>query len=95
MSRIEWITKGTRVADEWFEAREACLAGVQAKLAAVRVSVSGTVRHVYGTSPSDPDPLLYIDPESPWGGPVVNDCSCGGPHVAVASRHVVGATTRT
>jgi hypothetical protein len=87
------VTKGTRVRAQWFEATGASLAGMQMKVGASSREVVGVVRHIYGKTPDDPDPTLYLDPETLWDGPTANDCSCGGPHVRVQGRHVVEVLT--
>jgi hypothetical protein len=89
-----YITKGTRVRATWLDAAPVALAGMQLKLGAVARSVTGIVRHVYGTKPDGGGITFYVDPDA-WDGPTVSNCSCGGPHVAVKAAWVVGAEEKS
>lgn len=91
---MPYITKGTRVRAEWFQANNACLAGAQPKFGADLKIVIGTVRHVRGDRPDEPSEVwLMVDPDddSPTKGPTVRPprCTCPNPHIAVRSNHVI------
>lgn len=83
------ITKGTRITARWFRATNASLAGMQPKIGAEEVVVSGIVRHFRGDHPTNPTKVrLYID--APGADVTPEGCTCG-PHVEIDPAHVVSA----
>lgn len=86
------LTKGMRITARWFAVQDPVkepfsLAGVQMKLLAKEIVVSGIVRHVRGDHPTNPTQVrLYID--APGGTETPPGCTCG-PHVGVNPDHVI------
>ena len=81
------VTKGMRITARWFRATSASLAGMQPKVGAEEVVVSGIVRHVRGDHPTNPTTVrFYIDAEG--GTETPPGCTCG-PHVGVNPDHVI------
>lgn len=82
------ITKGTHITARWFRATNASLAGMQPKIGAEEVVVSGIVRHVRGDSETPTKVRVYID--APGANVTPEGCTCG-PHVEIDPAHVVSA----
>lgn len=81
------VVKGDRVRASWFVAKPVALAGMQMKLGADSVSVTGTIKHIRCDDPVNPKEIrIYIDPDGEWKGTRVEPfgCTCpGSAHVEI------------
>ena len=87
-----YVTKGTRVRAHWLDARPVALAGVQMKLEATPVIVTGTVRHIrsdHATELVNPTFFLDVEEGSGYEDHVQHCAKCGRDHVEVKPSHVV------
>jgi hypothetical protein len=91
------IAKGSCITASWFVANSigtASLAGVQAKVTARAVSITGTIVHIRADDPVNPTKIVvYVDPDpDAWTGPVVRPigCTCPNAHVAIDADRIVG-----
>lgn len=87
-----YVTKGSRLRARWLITRPASLAGVQMKMAAIEVAVTGTVRHIRSDDPNTPvNTTFFVDVEEGTGYKDISQpCSkCGHTHVEVNPKHVV------
>jgi len=86
------VKKGDRIEARWFgDGKPVALAGMQMKVQATEMAVTGTIRHFRGDHPTAPTVVrLYVDPEQPWSGPTVrpHGCRCDHEHVEVDPQHV-------
>lgn len=84
------VVKGNRIRASWLECYPICLSGMQMKLGAREMSVTGVVRHVRGDDPTNPKAVrLYVDAESGnYEGHTVECVKCGHDHVEVDLKHV-------
>lgn len=58
------VEKGDRIGARWFVTRPAPLAGMQLKLGAAKIEISGIVRHLRGDHPEEPTEIVaYVEPE--------------------------------
>lgn len=88
------IQKGTRIHAEWSHSRMVGLAGVQMKLGATKVALTGVVRHIRGDHPTNPTAIrFFVDPDHDDGSfekLKVELCpSCGHPHIVVRPEWVL------
>lgn len=72
------IVKGTRVQAQWFQATDACLAGMQPKTGAIQHNVIGVVTHIRGDHPTQPK-IIRV-----WVKPDV-----GGDEVIIDPAHII------
>lgn len=84
------VVKGNRIRASWLDVHPTCLSGMQMKLGATPMSVTGVVCHVRGDDPSNPKTVrLYVDAESGnYEGHAVGCVKCGRDHVEVNPAHV-------
>ncbi len=87
-----YVTKGTRVKASWMDTKMVGLAGVQTKMEAVNVTVTGVVRHIRSDHPTMPvNATFFLDVESGSNhdGHETHCTKCGCDHVEVKAKHVV------
>jgi hypothetical protein len=73
-----FLKKGDRVHAQWFQATDACLAGMQPKTGAILRDVTGIVRHIRGDHPTNPTEIrVWVEPDE------------GGDEVIVNPKHIV------
>lgn len=89
------VEKGDRIGARWFVTHQAPLAGMQFKLGATEIAISGIVRHLRGDHPQEPTEIVaYVEPEGPILDVVRRErpygCMCPGHDdlVPVRSQHV-------
>lgn len=88
------ITKGTHVRVQLMQAYLPSLAGMQMKFGVHARHFTGVCHHFYSASADGSTGInIYVTPDN-WDDvadiPQVSDCSCGGPHVAITSKSIVG-----
>ena len=82
-----YITKGTHIRAQWFDAKLVSLAGMDMKTGATLRNVTGVVRHVRGDHPTAPTTVrIYIESDDGLGTPC-GDCQVR--EVEVDPKHVV------
>ena len=52
-----FLRKGDRIRARWFQASDACLAGMQPKTDALLTLLTGVVSHIRGDDPSNPQQI--------------------------------------
>lgn len=90
---MDYVKNGDRIEARWFgDCKPAALAGMQMKVQATEMAVTGTIKHVRGDHPVSPKVIrLYVDPEPTWSGVTVKPvgCTCDHEHVEVDPDHVI------
>jgi hypothetical protein len=94
-SSTPYITKGTRIVAQWYDAHIAGLSGVQMKFGATEIMVTGVARHFRGNDPVAPTKVdIYIEVDGPVPPGVTRErpygCTCPGHDqlVRVSADHV-------
>ena len=88
------IVKGSHVRVQVMQAYMPCLSGMQPKFGVKMYAFTGITKHFYSASPDGSTGAhIYVTPDD-WNdvGDMtrVADCSCGGPHVVITSKSIVG-----
>lgn len=86
-----YVAKGTRLRARWLQARPVSLAGMQMKVEAAEVSVTGVVRHIRTDHPTElVNPTFFLDVEEGFGyeDHIQHCAKCGRDHVEVKPGHV-------
>lgn len=92
MTTNSYVTKGTRIKAQWLDARLVSLAGVQMKMGATMVVITGVVRHIRSDHPTQPvNATFFLDVEegNNYEDHVTHCTKCGRDHVEVSAKHVV------
>ena len=92
MTTETYVDKGTRLRARWLQARTVALSGMQMKVEAAEVSVTGVVRHIRSDHPTElVNPTFFLDVEEGFGyeGHVQHCAKCQKDHVEVKPSHVV------
>ena len=72
-----FLKKGDRIRAQWFQATDACLAGMQPKVGATLIIVEGKVTHIRGDHPTNPIEIrVWVQPDE-------------GDEVIVDPKHIV------
>lgn len=75
MMRVE---KGDRIMARWWIAEPVSLAGMQTKVGATEITVTGIARHFRGDHPTEPTEIVvYLDPEGPVNPMARRERPCG------------------
>ena len=90
---MPYVTKGTKIKARWLQAYPTCLTGAMMKMSAVSVDISGTVRHISGTSSTDPNLSFFVDldDQAPSSVPQYDCATCGRKHTQIKAKNVYWA----
>jgi len=92
MTTEAYVDKGTRLRARWLQSRPVALSGMQMKVEAHEVCVTGVVRHIRSDHATElVNPTFFLDVEEGTGyEECVQHCAkCGHDHVEVKPGHVV------